>query len=169
MRGAARELGNPFPLAGFLPAVLQEDPLLERLTSGLDDVLSPVIATLDCLDAYLDPAMTPPDFLDWLGTWVGLELPGDLPAARKRAAVAGAIGLHRGRGTVAGIRDLLTALLDVPVTVEDSGGVSWSTTPTEPTEDETWLRITAPGADRAAVEAVVATAVPAHVPRTIET
>jgi phage tail-like protein len=169
MRGAAPEIGNPFPLSTFLPAVLQEDLLLDRLTAGLDDVLSPVIATLDCLDAYLDPAMTPPDFLGWLGTWVGLDLPAAMPEDRSRAAVANAAALHRRRGTVTGLRDLLTALLGVPVTVEDSGGISWSTTPTDPPPDETWLRVTAPGADRSLMESIVATAKPAHVPHTVET
>jgi phage tail-like protein len=168
MRGATPEIGNPFPLAGFLPAVLQEDPLLGRLTAGLDDVLSSVIATLDCLDAYLDPALTPPDFLGWLGSWVGLELPAGWPAERKRAAIARAVDLHRRRGTVSGLRDLLAAFTDVAVTVEDSGGVAWSTTPTEERGGDPWLRVRAPGADPAVVAAIVAAAKPAHVPHTIE-
>ncbi|MFC4857264.1 phage tail protein [Actinophytocola glycyrrhizae] len=169
MRGAVPEIANPFPITAFLPAVLQEDPLLARLTEGLDDVLSPAIAVLDCLDAYLDPALTPPDFLGWLGGWVGLDLPADLPVAHRRAAVAAAARLHRRRGTVSGLRDLLAALTGVEVTVADSGGVAWSTTPTDDQAAEPWLRVRAPGADPALVTAIVDAAKPAHVPHTVET
>jgi phage tail-like protein len=168
VRGAAPGIENPFPLATFLPAVLQEDPLLPRLTAGLDDVLAPVIATLDCLDSYLDPALSPPDFLGWLGGWVGMDLPDEWDPARKRAAITAAVELHRRRGTVSGLRDLLTTLTGVEVVVRESGGVSWSTTPTDEEPAEAWLVVSAPGADRATVEALVAAAKPAHVPHSVE-
>lgn len=168
MRGAAPGIENPFPLATFLPAVLQEDPLLPRLTAGLDDVLAPVIATLDCLDSYLDPALCPPDFLGWLGGWVGMDLPDEWDPARKRAVVAAAVELHQRRGTVSGLRDLLTTLTGVEVAVRESGGVSWSTTPTDEPPSDPWLVVTAPGADRATLEALVAEAKPAHVRHSAE-
>jgi phage tail-like protein len=46
----------------------------------LHEVLAPVVATIDCLGAYLDPALTPEDFLRWLGGWVTRsERPPDFP------------------------------------------------------------------------------------------
>ena len=48
-------LPTPHALGTHLPAVYQEDPFAQALTAGLDDVLSPIFATLDNLGAYHDP------------------------------------------------------------------------------------------------------------------
>ena len=72
MRGLTREVRPRHRLAPTLPALLQEDAFLTRFTAGLDDVLAPVVATLDSLDSYVDPALAPEDFLDWLAGWVAL-------------------------------------------------------------------------------------------------
>ena len=55
------ELPSTRPLASFLPAMLQADDFCVRFTQGLDPVLAPVLATIDNLDAYLDPWLTPPE------------------------------------------------------------------------------------------------------------
>ena len=59
--------------------------------------------TLDNFGAYLDPALTPDDFLDWLGGWVGVALDETWPIERRRAFVAQAADLYRLRGTRAGL------------------------------------------------------------------
>ena len=66
-------------------------------------MLAPVLSTIDNLDAYLDPWLTPPDFLDWLAGWFGLELDATWPEERRRALVANALELGRWRGTVIGL------------------------------------------------------------------
>ena len=104
MRGTVTGLATPYPLRTMLPAVLREDDFLERWTAGLDDVLAPVVSTLDCLAAYLDPATAPTDFLAWLAGWFGVVLDENLPLERRRASVAGAVRLYRARGTLAGLR-----------------------------------------------------------------
>ena len=58
----------------MLPAMFHDDDLSQRLCGGLDDVIAPVPATLDSFWAYLDPALAPVDFVEWLAGWVGLEL-----------------------------------------------------------------------------------------------
>ena len=94
---------------------------------------APVVATLDCLDAYFDPWLTPPDFLAWLGECVGARLDENWPVERRRAAVAEAVAAHRLRGTAAGLRILAERATDSPVQIADTGGVRWSTRPaTEP-------------------------------------
>lgn len=172
MRGATPQLASPYPIVTLLPAVFQEDPTVVRLTAGLDDVLSAVIATLDCLDAYLDPALTPEDFLGWLGGWVGVTLPDGWPADRKRVTVARAVQLYRSRGTVAGLREQVEVVTGGQVEVIDSGGVSWSVTPTDPDPtDGPWLHVRVSDADESTdastVDSVVAAAKPAHVPHTV--
>jgi phage tail-like protein len=111
MRGTVPGLPSPYPLITLLPAVYQEeDPFVGRFTAGLDDVLAPVIATLDNLDAYVDPMLAPPDFLEWLAGWVGVTVNDNAPVALHRATVARAAELHRMRGTVAGLRTALELL-----------------------------------------------------------
>ena len=55
-----------------VPALLWEDPLFLGLCAAFDDLLSPIVAALDCFSAYLDPWLAPEDFLGWLGGLVGV-------------------------------------------------------------------------------------------------
>lgn len=174
MRGLV-DLPMPFPIAGFLPAVLQEDTLLQQWTEGLDQVVAPVIATLDCLDAYLDPWLTPPDFLLWLAEWVGAEVDENWPIDRRRTVVAGAAVGHRHRGTVGGLRRILEDATGGTVEVTDTGGVSWSPRPGPrrpvPTEPAVHLSIQVPDPEEIsirALDALVRAAVPVHVAVTLE-
>jgi phage tail-like protein len=173
-------LPSPYRIADFLPAVYQEDdPFVVRFTAGLDDVWAPVLATLDCLDAYLDPHLAPEDFLAWLAGWVGAVVDEETPLALRRAAVSRAAALHRSRGTPAGLRDLIELLTGGEVEVADSGGTAWSGTPdtAPPGDPAPWLRVRvvieaaseeSRSALRSAVEAAVAAAKPAHVAHSVE-
>ena len=67
-RGLVRMLISPHPLADALPALFQEDGFTQRFMSAFDAALAPVFATLDNLPTYFDPWLTPPDFLEWLGS-----------------------------------------------------------------------------------------------------
>ncbi len=175
MRGTVPGLDTPYPIAGLLPVALREDNLATRLTEGLDDVLAPVIATLDCLSAYVDPRLAPADFLTWLGTWVGVALDESWPLDRRRATVAQAVALYRTRGTPDGLRAHLEALTGGQVEVSDSGGVFWSATPDGPVgtegEPRVVVRVTDPdpgASDPVVLHELVASAKPAHVPHNVE-
>lgn len=126
MRGAAPELRSRSALASTLPGLLQADDLCVRFTEGLDPTLAPVVSTLDNLLAYVDPAVAPADFLDWLGGWFGIALHPQLPEDRRRALVARAAELQRWRGTVRGIAALVELVTGEAPAVDDGGGV-WST------------------------------------------
>ncbi len=102
-RAAVKSLVSPLPLGRFLPALYQEDDFAQRWTSGLDDVLAPIFSSLDNFDAYLDPGLTPADFLDWLATWMGLVADETWPVERRRAFVSSASDLYRMRGTARGL------------------------------------------------------------------
>jgi phage tail-like protein len=173
-------LASPYPLITLLPAVYQEeDPFVGRFTAGLDDVLAPVIATLDSLEAYVDPLLAPEDFLEWLAGWVGVTVNANAPIGQHRATVARAAELHRLRGTVAGLRTTLELLTGGDVEVTDSGGVAGANQPGThaPGDPRPWVRVSvrvpadlgwAPDALRAAVEAAVVAAKPAHVQHLVE-
>jgi phage tail-like protein len=175
MRGTVDDLAMPYPLRTLMPSVFQEDDFTVRWTSGLDDVLAPVVSTLDCLTAYLDPATAPEDFLDWLAGWFGVAMDENLPLSSRRAAVTGAVDLYRMRGTPDGLRARLALASGADVEVTDSGGVAWSQTPdTEPPgEDVPWLRVRVfPGETGTVTERVldemVAADKPAHVAHQLE-
>ena len=175
MRGTVPDLGSAFPIVGSLPALYQEDELTRRLTSALDEVLAPAISTVDNLSAYLDPALTPDDFLEWLGGWVAALLDETWPIERRRAFVAQAADLHRRRGTLAGLADHVRVFTDGEVQVREDGGVSWSATsggslpggPARSLHVRVTVRSTS-DVDTARLDALVAAAKPAHLRHTVE-
>jgi phage tail-like protein len=175
VRGLVPELTAAYPLASQLPAVYQEDGFLQRFTSAFDATLAPVVSTLDDLSAYVDPRLTPPDFLSWLAGWVGAETEGITSLSRRRDAVARAVRLHRRRGTLVGIQERLELAIDGEVEVTDSGGAAWSALPDGelPGTEAFSLLVRVRVKDVAAVdmrhlEAVVSDAKPAHVSHAIE-
>lgn len=174
-RRALPGLGTPYPLGTLMPAIFQDDAATMRWTAGLDDVLAPVISTLDCLGAYVDPMLAPDDFVGWLADWVGTVLDENWPLAHQRAAVARSVALYRQSGTVAGLRALVELVTGGVADIIDSGGVVWSQVPNTPPpgrdEASVRVRVIAPP-DRPlevkAVDDLVAAVKPAHVAHLVE-
>jgi len=129
MRGTVAGLSTPHPLGDMMPAVFQDDSFAMRWTDALDEVLAPVPAVLNCIEAYFDALLAPEDFLAWLAGWCGMTLDENWPLPRRRAVVAAAAELYRGRGTLAGLRRHVELVTGGRVQVVDSGGVTWSATP----------------------------------------
>ncbi|MFC4909637.1 phage tail protein [Actinomadura gamaensis] len=164
-------LETPWPLAAHLPGVFAEDDLAQRFTAGLDEVFAPVLSVLDCLEAYFSPHLAPPDFVTWLGGWVGAELSGDEPDLQARGTVAMAARLHRLRGTRRGLAAAIQLAFGVEPEIIESGGAAWSgrplgVIPGEPEPRlEVFLKVADPGSvDVRRLEDLVAAARPAHVP-----
>jgi len=175
MRADVPGLSNPIPLVGLMPSIFQEDPFAQQFCHGLDDVLAPVFASLDCLDTYVDPDLAPEDFLDWLGTWVGVVLREDWPVERKRAVIARSVSLFRLRGTVAGLREELQLHTGGEVQINETGGAVWSQTPGAELPGEVVPRVAVrvivddPATVKEAwVDDIVASSKPAHVAHQVE-
>lgn len=175
MRGTLPGLGTPYPLETMLPTVLQEDSFTRRLVAGIDEVLAPVVSTLDCLEAYLDPLLAPADFLEWMSTWFSEVLDENWPIARRRQFVTMAVETFRTRGTVAGLRRELELSSGGQVEINESGGVAWSLKPESelPGEDVPRLAVRivvddVSAADHAALDALIRAAKPAHVVHRLE-
>src|SRR3954468_10105499 len=107
MRGLIENLSTRCPLGGMLPMLYQDDDFALRFTAALDEVLAPALWALDDLDAYVDPWLAPPDFLEWVAGWVGVELDQTWSEERRRAMVAGAADLFRWQGTARAISRLV--------------------------------------------------------------
>lgn len=170
MRGLVDDLRSTRPLIGTLPGIYQEDELARLLTGVFDDALAPVLSTIDNFAAYLDPALTPDDFLDWLAGWVGILPDETWPVERRRALVALAVQLYRRRGTAAGLAMHVRLLGAADVAVTDSGGASWSRKPgSKPPgggSNRVKVTVTQPKKgqlEQAKIDALVASSKPAHV------
>ncbi len=173
-RGQLDGLGVRTPIGHALPAMFHDDAFAQRLCDGLDAVLAPVPSTIDNFWAYLDPALAPIDFVEWLAGWVGIELDQTWPEVRRRELVGRAITLYERRGTAEGLADLIELYVGVRPTVEDSGGVTWSAAPgTDLPGSGQPTVIVRLAADETSVDArrlenMVVTNKPAHVAHRIE-
>ena len=175
MRTAVEDLSTPHPLGKQLPGLFQEDDFAQRFTVGLDKVLAPVFLTLDGLDTYFDPRLTPPDFIEWLAGWVGLAIDQNWPIERQRSLIGRAVDLYSRRGTAQGLSDLIEIYTGVVPEITDSGGISTSEAPggKMPGEQEPKVKVTLSVTDPSSInvarlEALVASAKPAHVLHEIE-
>ena len=174
-RGRVPGLQSPHPLAAALPAVYADDDFAQRFTAALDEVLAPALSSLDNLWAYLDAALAPADFLEWLAGWVGVSLDQNWSLERQRELVARAAGLFARRGTAQALTDELALYTGVAPEVAESGGVTWSRKPGDvpPGRPEPRLTIRVRVPDPAAVDQIrlgkiVAEAKPANVVHTVE-
>lgn len=175
MRALTPEVPSPHPLVASLPELFQEDPVVRAWTDAFDEVLAPVFCTLDGLAAYLDPWLTPDDFLPWLVGWVGVALDPSWPLGRRRAAVDRAAELYRWRGTARGVAAAVELATGITPEVLDSGRTAWSATPgAAPPGDAVpsmvvRLRVGAGmQPDVAAARRAVELTAPAHVPVQVE-
>lgn len=175
MRGVGAVLANPFPMGMRLPGLYHDDDFVQRFVSAFDTALAPAVAALDNLPAYLDPAVAPADFVEWLAGWVGVSLDENWPLERRRDLVARAAPLYRRRGTAGALAEQVALYAGVVPEVIETGGVAWSAEPGAalPGSAETRLTVRVVVPDPSAVdvrrlEAIVAEAKPAHIPATVE-
>jgi phage tail-like protein len=174
-RGHVAGMASPSPMGPTMPGLYQDDEFSQRFISAFDEVLAPVMSTIDNFSAYLDPALTPEDFLDWLAGWVGVLLDETWPIERRRAFVAIASQLYKTRGTAAGLAAQVRLFTAGDVSIEESGGSAWS--PTADAEApgtadfSVTVKVTPPAKakiEAARLNALVAAAKPAHVKHSVE-
>jgi phage tail-like protein len=174
VRGSAEGLAAPYTLAAGLPPSFFGSDFTGEFVAAFDDVLAPVFASLDNLDAYLDPGLAPEDFLPWLAGWMGLAVDERWEPARVRGFLAGAAEMFLWAGTRQGIARAVRAYTGVEPEIEESGGVAWSPRPGAPYPGERGSRLLVrvvtddPKLDPASIDRIVADAKPAHVPHRVE-
>jgi phage tail-like protein len=168
-------LATPHPLAETLPALLRDDPMARGLCAGLDEVLAPVLSTLDSFPAYLDLTTTPADLVPWLGQWLGVAVEPGGPVRQDRELLARAAELQTRGGTAAGIARAVEAAHGVAVEVRENGAAAFSTSPGgelpgEPGPAVVVLVRPAAGqlVDVDRIDALVSRLVPAHVQHRVQ-
>jgi phage tail-like protein len=111
-------------LRRFLPAVFGAEPtsadFTDRFLSIFDTTLRSIERHVDQQARLFDPDSAPaessgarPDFLTWLGTWIGVTMDRHWPEAKRRKLLKQATALYNLRGTREGLRRQLLLLLDM--------------------------------------------------------
>ncbi|WP_111765080.1 phage tail protein [Nakamurella deserti] len=175
MRAGIDGLLTPHPLGATLPVVFREDDFTQRFCAGLDSVLAPVLATLDSLPAYFDPATAPDDMLAWLAGWMGIVVDGHQSADRQRRLVRTGAEILRWRGTVRGVRGAVRGLFGADPEIIEPGSSRWSTTAGSPlppaAAPDLLVRLAVDdpaGFDLRRLDALVALVKPAHLEHRVE-
>lgn len=165
---------SPFPLVEHVPALLADDPMVVAFLEALDEVWAPIISTLDCFDAYLDPRLAPPDMVAYLGSWILALLDEARTEEQLREDVTSAHTIAAWSGTARVLHERLVPREAEAIEIIEPGGVSTSSEPTDPrawdaSADATiTVSITAPrmpgpqGEER--LRRLVRDLVPAHLP-----
>jgi phage tail-like protein len=115
--------------------MLAQDTFVQRMMPAFDEVLAPIISTLDCLDSYFDPEITPDDFLRYLSSWVNSHSENELSIPGLRHSVATAVAMSAWRGTTSSLHTRFFPYDLEEIVLEEGGGVTVNTTATDP---ETW-------------------------------
>ncbi|MEO6398892.1 MAG: phage tail protein [Tepidiformaceae bacterium] len=91
----------------YLPGIYHNNHFLGRFLLIFESILGPLDRTVENMHHYFDPFVTPPEAVDWLGTWVGLALDERWPEDRRRELIAEAVNLYQWRGTKRGLSEFL--------------------------------------------------------------
>lgn len=110
-------------LVDQLPNAIGGDDLARRYVLMLESIATGLRLQADGVDRYFDVSVAPPEFVRWLGLWLGVTVPAGLDDVRQRDLVRAAGPLIPWRGTERGLRLLLEAVTGSGVRVKDTGKV----------------------------------------------
>ncbi len=123
----------------YLPAPLRQEAFLGNFLLAFEGLLTGLAAhkapegieqKLERIHTWFDPvgedpvggAQAPDEFLPWLAGWVAVSLREEWTPEFKRQFIRRAVSLHRKRGTLAGLKELLELCLgNVPVHISEGG------------------------------------------------
>ncbi len=103
----------------YLPSVYREDSanreFLDHFLAIFESLFFDIDFTIDNLSSWFDAAGTPPEFLEWLGSWTGSgQGQGEsaarkkVPEAKQREFIFLAVSMFRERGTRQGLEKLIS-------------------------------------------------------------
>lgn len=161
-------------IACYLPDDVRAHPAVGPLVAAIDDMLAPILDIVDGIDAHLAVDFAPASILEWLAECLGVDDGHGASVGQYRILVAEVGEIYGWWGTARGLAALLRAETGCEPEILDNGGVAWSATPLEePRADQkptVVIRLYEPHADIIIdrLDALVASAVPAHVTYQIE-
>lgn len=155
-----------------LPAIYSTDDFIGRFLLIFESILSPLDRTVDNLHHYFDARLTPPDFLPWLASWLGLVLDERWPEAQRRELIRSAVDLYEWRGTRRGLAEFIRLYTGCPAEIVEHGPNGKAASGANPEDAFRFtVRIVTPNpasVDRAMVQSIIDVEKPAHAGYTLE-
>ncbi len=103
-------------LKRYLPSAYQDDyksaSFLDRFLANIEGMYTQIENKIAHADYLFDTRTTPPEFLEWLGQWLGAFVDPVWDLKRKRLFVENAALLFNWRGTPTGLRALIKLCID---------------------------------------------------------
>ena len=91
----------------FLPEIYSYDDFINRFLMMFESFWKPINQQISMGESYYDPDLTPDVFLEWLASWVGMQIDETFPRERVRDLIKNAIPFSRTRGTAESLRFFL--------------------------------------------------------------
>ena len=99
----------------YLPDIYREDEasaaFLERFLSIFESTFSDVERELETITRYFDPGGVPSESLEWLASWLAVEVDDAWPESARRELLARAPSLYKQRGTRSGVLEMIELYL----------------------------------------------------------
>ena len=109
----------------YLPGLYRDDKFMGQYLNIFEDIMGPLERTVDNMDMYFDPTITPESLVPWLASWLDLNPGPGWTEKRWRELIKSAALLHRLRGTKRGISEYLRIYTgNVPEITEYIPGMS---------------------------------------------
>ncbi|WP_027892600.1 phage tail protein [Calidithermus chliarophilus] len=103
----------------YLPVIFHDGDFLGRFLQIFEGIWEPLEWRLDHLPMYFDPRTAPASMVNWLGSWLGLELDERWPEERRRRLVAEGMDLLRWRGTRYGLSRWIETCTGISPSIEE--------------------------------------------------
>jgi phage tail-like protein len=107
-------------LLEYLPRHYRTDEFLSRFLLIFQAALDPIEQAIDNTHLLLDPGLTPPALLEWLGQWLDLDLTSIPDVATRRLLIERAVELYRWKGTRRGLRTELALRFESPALIVEN-------------------------------------------------
>ena len=121
-------------LVSQLPRAVAADPVVAGFVSALEEVTDSVVERVDGIESQVDVGLASPEMLQFLASWLGLELEPTDPSDYQQSLVRQTGRLLGWRGTRYGVEGMLAAATGSRVTVSDGGGIFGPGDPVPPAD-----------------------------------
>jgi phage tail-like protein len=101
----------------YLPEIYENDDFISRFLMLFESFWKPINQQIDQVENYFDPDLTPPAFIPWLSSWLGMPIDESLPLERMRALLKSAMMLFQCRGTFQALKTYLEVYTAGDVTI----------------------------------------------------
>ena len=102
-----------------LPEIYFNDDFTSRFLMLFESFWKPITKQIDQVEYYFDPDLTPPEFVPWLASWLGLPVDETLPIDRVRTLLKNAMMLYQYRGTYRALKKYLEIYTAGEVEIEE--------------------------------------------------